>query len=182
MYRAARHHRGPAAEGADAGRDVVGAAVEDGHVLDGDAQRVGANLGQHRLVALSHGRDAKIDLSLALLGYQHPRALEGAEAGGFDIGRDADAVIAALLVRPLPGGQLVVADFFQRAVEGAGVVAAVVDSVAPVQAGLPHVVGHFTGLDHVAAAQFRRINSQVGGGQVQHPLADEGSLEEAGAR
>ena len=90
-------------------------------------------------------------------------------------------MVATLLVGAGAGGQVRVSDLVQGAVEGAGVVAAVVDGVPSVQPGRAGVVGHFAGGDQVATAEFRRVEAQVSGHQVQQTLADEGALEEAGS-
>ena len=172
------------------GRDL-GVAVQDLDVLEGDAQPVGDDLAEGRLVALPVRGGAGDDLDraggehpdagvLPAAGAvvelaQHPRRCEPAHLGE---GRDPDAELdpvtglAALL---LLGAQLVVAEHLPGPLGGLLVVPGVV--LQPSHRG----EGELVGVDPVAPADLDRVLAELGGQLVHQPLDGEGGLGTAGA-
>src|SRR5699024_9776890 len=127
----------------------------------GHAELVGDDLGQHRLMPLTLGRQAGGDLDLAAGFDLHVPAFIGAHTGPFDVARHADAYLAAL-------GSGFVADLLEIVpvdqrfdlVHQTGVIARVVGQGAPVleyQSAL--IVGELIGLDEVRRPHFCAVFS-----------------------
>src|SRR4029453_15057981 len=146
-------------------RRVVGIAVHDLHVAHADAELVGDDLRERRLLALTVRRRADEHVHLAgrmksydrafpepSLESDRPRNLWRPEAADLDVGRDADAEILAL---PSPclllGAKRVVVDVLQRFVEGTLIVPAVVLEASD------NVVTIAERWDQIAPADLHRI-------------------------
>ena len=120
-----------AAAGAPPHRRVVRVAVHDLHVRHGEAELVGDDLRERRLFALAvRGRadehvhfPARVDTNdrafpETALESHRTRDLRRPEPADFDVGRDADAEVAALLARRcLLTPEILVPDVRQRFVE-----------------------------------------------------------------
>ena len=171
-----RHRRRPAAVRTEPERRVVGVAVHHLDVLGRDAELVGDDLGERRLVslALRHHRQSdhrlagRVHPQLAAVGHaetEDVHVLPRSGADGLGEERDADAhQLAALALLRLFPAQLVVAGHRHRLAHRRFVVARVVDP-----AGLRRV-RELVGLDEVLQPQFRRVHVEFVGEHVDHPL------------
>ena len=170
-------HRGRAAAvGAQPVRRAVGVAVDHLDVLGVDADLLGDDLGERRLVTLAlglyrdpyHGRAGRVDGQLAPVGHGeagevHVLAWSGADRLGEE--RDADAHQLAALPRcRLLGPELVVPRDAEGLGHGGRVVAGVVDPAGAAD------VGELVGLDEVAQPQLDGVDVQLVGEDVDHPL------------
>ncbi len=171
-----RHRRRPAAVGAEPERRVVGVAVHHVDVVGRDADLLGDDLRERRLVALAlalhrqpyDGLAGRVHAQLAAVGHPEPQdvhVLAGTGADGLGEERDADPhQLAALALLGLLAPQLVVPGHVEADVEGALVLAGVVDP-----AGLGGV-GELVGLDEVLPAQRDRVHLELVGQAVDDPL------------
>src|SRR5207249_9403072 len=135
----ARDRRAPRRVGAEAVRGGVGVALLDRHVGGGDAELLGDDLGERRLVPLALGLGAHAQDGLAGRVHTQLRAVEHAQAEDVEVGavagphhlgeaRDADPGDLSLLAPRLDvPAHLVVAELLERDVHRLVVVAAVVD-------------------------------------------------------
>ena len=209
IHRVPCQRRPAAGVGAAAVGRQVGAAVVDGDALQRHAQSVGANLGEDGLVALAHGGDAQIDGDLrpgrvlfippawvrlhpplagerppvrpAGVGDYNPGALAGVSgAGALDETGCPDAVILAVNAAPGCRLQRFVVNLVQCLPQQLWVVAAVVDDGIGFGARLAHLVGHHRGRDEILQPELRRVNTQIRGHHVEHPLAEEAGLVASG--
>ena len=110
----AGHRRRPAAVGAEAERGLVGVAVDDLDVVRRDAELLGDDLGERRLVALAlglhrephDGLAGRVDPQLAAVGHAeaedvHVLARPGADGLGEERDADAHQLAALALLRLL---------------------------------------------------------------------------------
>ena len=153
--------------GAETVGRVVGVALLHRDVAGGDAELVGDDLRERRLVALSLRLDAELEDRLAgrvhaqLSGVEHldPGDVEVlVVAGAHDFGEagDADADQPTLLARlRLLLAQVLVADGVERLAQCGRIVTGVVD-----EAGCGGV-GELLGLDEVAHAQVSRVDAEL---------------------
>ncbi len=107
----------------------------------------------------------------------------GPDPGAFDVAADAEAEIAAGGARLalMAAERLDAADRVERLGEGARIIAAVVDDRLAVAIGDADPVRHLVGADHVAAADFGRLQAQGPRRQIDDPLHREGGFRAAGA-
>ena len=141
---------------------AVSAKGED-DVLGRDLPEIGHDLGEDRLHALALRAGAARDVDLARRVDPDKGALERADAGALDIAADAEAEIAALAARLAlaPPERLDAADRIERLLQGAGVIAAVVDDRLAVAIGDADPIRHLVGADHVAPPHLRRLQAQA---------------------
>ena len=187
--RAAADHRGAAAVGAPAHGRGVGVAVDNLHVVHGDAQLIGHNLGEGGLLALAVGRRANEDVDLAggveahrgalpqaaaeTDGAGHlggPKAADFAVTGYADAGNNTALAGVGLFV-----AQLVIVDVFQGYVQGCFVVATVVGQADG------HVMAVVEFGNQVQAADSHRVLAHLRRQQVHQALQQEGGLGTASA-
>ena len=175
------------AVGAHAELHLVGIAVHDGDLLDGDAELLRHELGEGGLVALAVAVRAGEHLDRAGRIDAHFRGLPQADAGaeradrgarrdaaGLDVGGEADAALHALLgALRLAGGEARVVGKLQRLAHGGVVVAG--------------IVGHDDGRlvrergDEVLAAELGRVAAGLACRHLHQALDHEGGLRPAGA-
>ena len=121
--RAAAEARAAAAERPDRLGRAQRVAVPDDHVLVGDAEMIGDDLGERRLVALAVRARSRDRGDLAGPLHAHDAALPAEHVGGFDVGRDADAhEVAALTLLRLLASQLCVVGQLEGSIERSRVV------------------------------------------------------------
>ena len=170
-----------AGEGADAERHRGRVAAHDGDVLERDAEHVGADLRERRLVALAGAHRAGGDDGVAGQVERHPRALEGADGGALDVAGDADAPPdTARAQRRLLAPERVVAGRVQRCVQHRAEVAAVVHervAVAVRHAEVPRQLG---GGEVVAPADLGGVEPELAGEAVDRAVHREHRLRPAG--
>ena len=158
---------------------------------NGDAEPVGDDLAERRLVALAVGARAGHDLDLAGGEHPHPGVLpaagavveaaehpRGREAAHLGERRDAEAEldpVAGVAAPLLLGAQLVVAEHGHRLLGGGLVVAGVV-----LQAG-HRGERELLVLDPVLLADLHRVDADLGGQLVHQPLDRVRRLRPAGA-
>ena len=184
-----RHaHRARArAIGAHAHLHLVGVAMDDGDIIDGNAEAVGDQLREGRLVALPMGVGARENLHRADrvdanfrafpkadAGAQRAHGRRGRDAAGLDIGGNADAAQQSLA----GGFGLALVDVgvvrqLQRLVEGLRIVAAI---VAHDDGRLVRELGH-----EVLAAELGGVAADFARGDFHQPLHHEGRLRTARA-
>ena len=160
------------------------------HVLGVDAELLGHDLGERRLVPLSlglhrdpqHRRPGRVHAQLAAVGHaeaEHVHVLARPGADGLGEEGDADphqalpTLRAGGAARGLLGSQLVVPGDPQRLLHGRRVVARVVD---PPGAGR---VRELVAADEVAQPQLDRVDAELVGEQVDHPLDEVDGLGDA---
>src|SRR5581483_2226595 len=107
------------------------------------------------------------------------RALERARSPALDVAPDRHAVIAAVDPPAVQLALLRPAELLEAARERARVVAAVARGLAADRRALGQRVGHLGARHEVAAAEFRAVDAQVAGGEVEQALAEEVGLEAA---
>ena len=159
-------------------RHLAGVAVDDVDVVDRNLQFVGDDLRERRLVALAVRMRAGEDRHLpgrmdadvralvqARLRPERARHRRRREPTRLEVGGEADAEVPALFARRLllTTERLVVEDL-QGLVEGAGVVAAVVEQRDR------RLVRELVGRDEVLAPDLDRIHPQLARRQVDEPL------------
>ena len=170
-----------AAVGAPPHRGVVRVAVHDLHVVDTDAKLVGHDLREGRFLPLAVRRRA--DEHVHLAGRVHPddrafpqtslepdraRHLRRAETADLDVGRDADADVAALRARRrLLPAEVLVADVRQRLVEHRLVIAAVVLEARD------HIVAVVERRNQIAPPDFSRVHTDLVREQIEEALEHE---------
>ena len=181
-----------AAVGAHAELDQVGVAVDDLDRLRRDAEPVGDDLGEGRLVTLSVGGGAGVDgdgtggvdahvgaLPQSGLSAQRADDRRGRETASLDVGRETDPELPAAgavgAAGRLLAAQVVVADHLERAVHRRRVVARVVRErdLGLVREGVRR--------HEVSLANFDRPQTSRVAGEVHQPLDDEGRLRPSGA-
>ena len=180
-----RPHRGAAAPVAShPERHLARIAVHDLDVLDGKLQLVRGDLRERGLVALTvavrsgeHGHLPRGvhphcgALVQASLGSQRADDLRGSQSARLHIGGEPDPEITAALARLLLLlAECRVIEGLQRLVERAGIVPAVVEE------GDGCLVRELLLGNEVLAADLQRIHSQLGRGQVHHPLQQIGGF------
>ena len=93
----AAHHRGAAGKSRDTPIESLGVAFDHDHVFRLDAELIGDDLGEHRVVALPLGRKTGVDIDLAGDRMDADMAaFVGSEPGAFDIAGKPKAQIFAL--------------------------------------------------------------------------------------
>ena len=179
------HSNTPAAVRAVAHRGSFrGVAVTQLDRLVRDTERVGGDLGERGVVALSVGVGADVDghaargknHDLRRLDQGHARSgrggSAGAEAADLDPGRKTDSEIPAVLPPlGLLAAQLVVAGNLERLVERPVVVARVVDEA--------EVVGEWKLRGEVLAPDLGRVHADLVGDEVDRPLDEVRRLRSA---
>src|SRR5262249_19000114 len=143
---AAARHRAKA----DGNRRGVGEGQNN--VLRGDFPEIGNDLGKDRLHALPLWGSAARDVDLAPGIDPAAGALERPGPGALDVIADAEAEIAVLGERLLltPAEGVEAADGVERFLQGARVVAAVIDDRLAVPIRDADAIRHLLGADHVA--------------------------------
>ena len=148
----------------------------------GDAELVGRDLGQRRLVRLPLRGGAGVEHHLARRGDPYGGALIGAEPGAFHGIADADADIAALPQRlRLPGREIRIAGGIERARLRGGIIAAVIGHRTAVARDDTDFVRHLRRRDEIAPAHFGAVEAGGFGEAVHQPLHHEHALRAAGA-
>src|SRR6516164_3506845 len=147
--------RAAAAERADRLRRAQGVAVANHHALPGDAELVGNDLGEGRLVALAVWARPGDRRDLAAALDADDTALPAEHVRRFHVGGDADAHdLAAAARRGLLATELVVSGELDDPVEGARVVAGVVRGTERCP------VGERVGRDEVAPADLDGVEAR----------------------
>ena len=144
-------------------------------------QRIGGDLRTDGFEALADGGGADIDRDLAV-GFEHEaRALLRAGRAAFEVAADRGAAITAVDQLALDRRLCAPIDLVEAARQRHPVVAAVGfrSDVERRDGGEP--VGHLGFGDEIAPAERNAIEAELGGGDVEQPLAKEVSLEAAGA-
>ena len=172
----AGHRRGPAAVGAEPERRLVGVAVHHVDVVGRDAQFLGDDLGERRLVALALGLNrqphngfaGRVHAQLAAVGHAeaedvHVLARAGTDGLGEERHPDAHQ-LAALALLLLLGAQCVVADHVHGLAHGGLVVTRVVHP-----AGLA-LVRKLLGPQQVSQPQLGRVHLQLERQAVDQPF------------
>ena len=175
--------RAAAREGPGAPVKFARVARDDPHVFDIDAEHVGDELREHREVPLPLRADAGRAAHLAARLDRDARTFVRADAGAFDVTRDADADVPPFGAQPrlLVANELLVADDLGRLLERRQVVAAVVNERRGI---LKHdLVIHrkLVRSDQVALANLDAIDAKLARGEIEQPLADEHAVLPAGA-
>ena len=175
---------GAAREGGDAPVEGAGVALDQDHVLDGDAELVGDDLAEHGLVALPLRGQAGVDVDLAgdRVDLDVP-ALVGAEAGALDVEGEAEAEVLALGPRLLLlGGEVGRRELVRHHRQRLLVLAAVeadAEAVGEEQAlARPR---ELVVADEVAAAHLEAVEAELLGELVHRPLDGEAGLRPAAA-
>ena len=168
--------RRPRGVGAQAVRRGVGVAVLDLDVRDREAELLGDDLGERRLVALALRLDAdpgedlagRVDPDLTRVEHLQSEDVEVVRRPGpDDLGERADADAHELAAGPLLGllpAEVVIADRVEGELERPRIVAGVV-----IPAG-GRVVRELLRLDEVLHPQLGRVLADVVGEDVDHPL------------
>ena len=139
--------------------------MADDHVLPGDAELVGDDLGEGGLVPLSVRTRSSDRRDLAAALDPDDSALPAEHIRGFHVGRDADPHdLAAAARRRLLAAELSIAGEVDDAIEGACVVAGVVGGTER------RAVGKRVGRDEVAAADLHGIQIRRPRGLVHEAL------------
>ena len=168
----------PAPAGAIAHGRVGGVAVAHDDLVEGDAEVVGDDLGEGRLVALAVGGRAceRGDRPARL--HAHGGALERAEAAHLDVASHADPEEPAVPAGPprlLLGPEAGVARDVERLPERPVVLARVVGLAGG------SLVGEGVGGDEVLPTDLFRREPELGGHEVDQPLEVIAGLRAAGA-
>ncbi len=175
--RAAHHHRARRIA-AEAFAHAVGRAVIDAaDAIRRHLQRIGGDLGEHRLETLAVRRRADMDRHRAI-GLEH-------QAGGFprarraalEIAADGETMVAAGGERSLQRRLHGPADLLEAARECRAVVAAVGLGRKIELDDARQRIGHLAFRDQVAAAKLDGIDTEIARGHVEQPLAEEIRLE-----
>ena len=170
------HRRGPGPVGPQAERGLVGVPVHHLHVVRGQAELFGDDLGERGLVPLALGlhRDpehrgpGRVDAQFHPVRHadaQDVHVLAGTRPDG--LGEEADTDSGEVTAGPfglLFFPEVLVAGHVHGQPQRAGVIAGVVDP--PGLAG----VGELLGAEQVAHAQFGRVDAELEGEHVDHPL------------
>ena len=109
-------------------------------------------------------------------------AFEGADAGAFGVGGKAEAEISSVfagLLLPL-AKRRDSADCGQRFAQAFRIVAAVVDDRIAVSVKQADAIGHLLGAHHVAQANIRRFELELGGDEIDHAFHRKHGLRAAG--
>ncbi len=171
MDRRAAERRRTRAAGAFADRHLVGVALDVMDLIGVDAEPVAEQLLVDGFVPLALGDRARQQGHRAAAVEADFGRFEAAGRGALDRVRDADAAqfaaparFGAALLEPGEIGEA------ERHVE------ALLELAAIVGEGQARFERHRLGRDHVAPAQFDRVDAELGGGEVDHPLDDIGRL------
>ena len=181
MDRVARHHGGARCERADRVGESARVTGDDLDVVERHAERVGDDLCEGGLMALSLRREPRRDLDLARGLHLDMATLVGTDARALDVGGHPDPEQPALarghlptLVEAVPVRELTQLREARREVSG------VVDVGPAVLEGQPEVVGHLLGTDHVALTHGQPVDAEVASDAVHGPLHREAALRPPG--
>src|SRR5262249_47770783 len=155
----ARRHHHPARESADAVRNRRAVAGNHVHIIEVDAEIIGADLSERGLLSLSLRRRALENAYLAVGPDFDAAAFVGAEPRPFDVGGNADTQSNTLLPQPhLQLAEIFVTDYFQRLLQAGRIIAAVVFQRIVVAVENPNAIGIFISLNKISAPDFGWID------------------------
>src|SRR5262249_9504261 len=138
--------------------------------------------GERRLVSLSLRGEAGRHVHGAAGLDAHVGPLVGADAGPFDVTRDAEPEVTPLGAGgALPLAKCAEADAIERHLESRGVIAAVVPCRAAVLKRESHVPRKLVRLDEIAPPDLARLEAQLARNPADHALHDERAVRSAGA-
>ena len=161
MNRIACYYCPATGKGAGAPIKLCRVAGRQADILHGDAQLLGDNLGKRGIVTLSLGANPSRHTNAATGFNRHSCPFIRPNAGAFDIGDNADAHILALGAQPwlLFSQELVVANQFDRFVQGWFIVAAVIDQRGKILVDQFVVVWELLGRNKIAPPNFDAVDA-----------------------
>src|SRR5205085_1354593 len=178
--RPAHHHR-TRMEGTESFLEQRGRPMEDANLLDRQSERLGRDLRAYRLQTLADVRRADVDGCTALVIELDARVLARAGRAAFDEAGDRRAVVAAIDQLAIQLRFLLPAEFREAALERRGIVAGVELLLLFRRSHSRERIRQLIRPWQIPPAELDRIDAEVARRHVEQPLAEEISLEAAGA-